>query len=99
MHLWRAPQTVGVLHARIFFCCAVRLTNLAAIIQVREVLCGRSRACVSASVHDARIECPRAAAQRIEREGGGHVCCVNQNIGFAQRKAEQREHSLRAVQK
>ncbi len=98
VHLRRAAQTVGILDAGIFFCRTVRLTNLAAVVQVRQVPRRRACARISAGVHDSSIESARTAAECIEREGSSYVPRVNQDVGFAQRQAEQREHSLRAVQ-
>ena len=53
---------------------------------------------VGAGVHDARVEGAGAAAEGVEREGGGDVGGVGGDVGFAKREAEKREHALRAVQ-
>jgi len=84
--LRRAAQAVGVLYASIFVGRAVRLADLAAFVEVRQVARGFSGASVSACMHDARIDAPglprRASAKEKRRRRG--VC---QGIGFEEREA------------
>ena len=98
VHLRRAAHAVRILHARIFFRRAMRFANLAAFVQVRQVSRRRRRAGVCSRVHDSRVERSGTSAQRVERKRRRNIRGVDENIGFAQRETQQRQHSLRAVE-
>ena len=82
VYLRRAPQTVRILHALIFLRGAVRLANLAALVQVRQIPRRRRRARVRARMHDPRVKRAGASAQRIQRKRSGHIRGVHHNVGF-----------------
>ncbi len=96
--LRRATQAISILHARIFLRSAMRLANLAALIQVRNIRRRRRRSRIRARMHDPRVERAGAPAQRIQRKGSSHIRGVHQNVRFMQRQAQQRQHALRPVQ-
>ena len=77
----------------------MRFPNLAAFIQVRQVPRRRRRSRIGARLHDPRIERAGTSPQRIQRKGSGHVRGVHKTVRFAQRQTQQRQHSLRAIQK
>ncbi len=97
VHLRRAAQAVGILHARIFFRGTMRFANLAAFVQAREVARRHRGAGVRTCVHDARVECAGTSAQRVERQCRGNIRGVHQQVGIAESEAQQRQHPLRAV--
>jgi hypothetical protein len=99
VHLRRAPQAVRILHARIFFRCAMRLANLAALIQVRNIPRCRRGTRIRARMHDARIERTGTTAQRIQRKGSGHIRGVHEDVRLMQRQTQQRQHALCPIQK
>ena len=98
VNLWSAAQAVGVLDARVFGVRTVGLTNLAAFVEARQIFGGDGGAGICARLHDARIECAGAAAQRVQRKSCGDVSGIHKSIGFQEREAQKREHSLRAIQ-
>ncbi len=99
VHLRCATQAVRILHAWIFIRRAMRLTNLAARVHVRDISRRRRRPRIRPRLHDPRIERPGTSAQRIERKGSGHIRGVHENVRFMQGQAEQRKHALRPIQK
>ena len=76
----------------------MRFANLAPFVQMRKVARRRGSTGIGARLHDSCVEGAGAAAQGIERECGGHIGRVHENVGFPQREAQKRQHSLRAVQ-
>ncbi len=88
VYLRRATQAVRILHARIFFRRAMRLANLAALIQVRKIPPCRRGTRVRSRMHDARVERAGTPAQSIQRKGSGHIRGVHENVRFSQRKAQ-----------
>src|SRR5579885_3612543 len=60
-----APEAVGVLHSLVGFRGTVRLANLAAFVEVRQVAGGGAGSGVRASVHDAGVEGAGAAAEGV----------------------------------
>src|SRR5215471_4091451 len=66
VHLRRAAQAVGILHPRIPLYGTMRFADLAARVEAREVARRLRRARVRPHLSDARIECARTAAKRVE---------------------------------
>src|SRR5579859_3357329 len=99
MDLRRATKAVGILHARIFVRRAMRFADGAAFVEVSEILRSARGAGVGAGVHDAGVECAGAAAKSVEGKSCGYIGGVDQDVRSIEGDAEQREHTLRTVEK
>ena len=49
-------------------------------------------------MHDARVKGAGAAAQGVERKGGGDIRGIDENFRVMQREAQKGQHALRAIQ-
>src|SRR3984957_20177788 len=73
VNLRSATQAVRILDARVFFRSAMRFANGAALIQAPQIFCGNGVTGVRADARNTLVEGCRAAAQRVQGEGGGYV--------------------------
>ena len=96
VHLWHTAQAVRVLNSRIVR--AMRLPNLAAVEQCRQM---PGRDCLSAMgpcLLDARIESGRCATQRLQRHRAGNVGDPDETLCIVKRQRSHGSHGLRAIQ-
>ncbi len=98
VNLRSAAQAIGVLDARVFFRGAMRFADFAAFVQMRQVSGGTCRPGIRASMHNARIKCPWAATQRVERKCRCDVGSICKGVRVAQGQAQEGKHALRAIQ-
>jgi len=99
VHLRRATQALRILHARIFFRRAMRLANLAALIQVRKIPPCRRGTRVRARMHDARVE--RAGLpRRASSESEARTSAVSTRTSASRNaRLSSRQHALCPLQK
>ncbi len=65
---------------------------------MREVARRAAGSGVGTRLHDPRVKGTGAAAERVQRQRSRDIRGIHEHIGFTQRQAEQRQHSLRAIE-